>query len=392
MIQVMQSIAEWVSVVGVSGFFDMLLMALLIYTFLVWFKRTRAAFVLKGIFIVIAIYLLVRQLNLVMITSLLEKFFAGFLVVIVIIFQEELRYFFEQVASWSLNREIFGVKRKIMLPESVEVISRTLKDFARERIGALIVIKGKDIIARHLDGGVELNGKISGPLLESLFDAHSNGHDGAVIIVGETITKFSCHLPLSKDFLKLKKTGTRHAAALGLAELTDALCLVVSEEQGTISVMRKGRVQVLTDPAQLPYILERFINEVNPRQQDMFWDGFFNKNSVEKIYAVLLSVVFWFVLVYGSKLTYQNLIVPVTYAFPSGAGRVVAVDPKEIEVVLKGTRGDFYFLKKGRIKVFLNLKPVKGEQIVNIYPHNVVLPKSVVLDSFGPHEVKIHVE
>lgn len=187
------------------------------------------------------------------------------MIVIVIIFQEELRYFFEQVASWSLNREIFGVKKKVLADEDIETLSRAVKDFAREGIGALIVVQGKDIIVRHLEGGHDLNGELSGPLLESIFDPHSCGHDGAVVIAGKTVTKFACHLPLSKNFDKLKKHGTRHAAALGLSELTDALCLVVSEEYGTISVVRKGNIQLLEDPGTTPgYIGEVFSRNRSP--------------------------------------------------------------------------------------------------------------------------------
>lgn len=390
--EIINNISEWVGEIGISGFFDILFMTLLIYTFLVWFKRTRAAFVLKGIFIVMLVYLLARQFNLVMMAGVFDRFFAVSLIVIVIIFQEEVRYFFEQVASWSLNREIFGVKKKILADEGIGILSRTVKDFAREGIGALIVIQGKDIIVRHLEGGCDLNGELSGPLLESIFDPHSTGHDGAVVISGKTVTKFACHLPLSRNFERLKKHGTRHAAALGLAELTDALCLVVSEEYRTISIVRKGTIQLLEDPGQLPEVLEKFFHETGPRQQEMFWEGFLRKNSTEKIYAVIFAMLLWFVLVHGAKLTYKNWIVPVTYAAVPNTWSVKEIEPKEIEVVLKGTRADFYFIKKDRIKVFLNLKLSTGFQKVPVYSHNFVLPKSIVLDSFEPHEIKVLLE
>ncbi|MFH0754358.1 MAG: diadenylate cyclase [Candidatus Omnitrophota bacterium] len=389
MIKILNYFIECVAEIGISGFVDMFFMSLLIYTFLAWFKRTRAAFVLKGIFIVLIVYLLARHFNLVMMAGLLEKFFAVFLIVLVIIFQEELRYFFEQVASWSLNREIFGVKKKILSDEGIEILSRTIKDFAREKTGALIVLQGKDIIVRHLDGGVDLNGELSSSLLESIFDPHSSGHDGAVVIVGRTVVKFSAHLPLSKNFDKLKKHGTRHAAALGMSELTDALCLVVSEEHGTISLARKGNIDVLEDPGELPVILEKFFNETNSRSQELFRESFLRRNTREKIYSIIFAVLLWFVLVHGSKLTYKNLMVPVTYAAIPAGWEVRGIEPKEIEVVLKGTRADFYFIKKERIKAFLNLKMVNGLQEVPVHLHNIILPKSVVLDSFEPHAVKV---
>lgn len=385
----LKTLAGWLLEAGVSGFIDVMFMSLLIYTFLVWSKRTRVAFVIKGIFVVLAVYLLARQFDLVMMAGVLEKFFAVFFVIIVIIFQEELKCFFEWVASLSFTTKLFGPQRKFLPQEGVEALSRVLVDLARERIGALVVIQGKDIIARHLEGGVDLNGELSGPLLESIFDPHSTGHDGAVVVTGGKLLKFSCHLPLSKNFHKLKKHGTRHAAALGLSELSDALCLVVSEEYGTISVARKGDIEQLEDPSRLLGILEQFYQEIHPRNQESFWTGFLRQNSREKVYAVLLAALLWVVLVHGSKLTYKSLLVPVTYAALPEPWTVEKIEPAEIEVVLKGTRGNFYFLRRDRVKVFLNLKPVKNGGEIPVHSHNILLPSNIVLESFAPHSVAV---
>lgn len=390
--EIINNVFGWVKEVGPFGFLDILLVAFLIYTFLVWLKRTRVAFVLKGILIVTGLYLLSRQFNLVMVAGLFEKFFAVILIVIVVIFQEEIKYFFEQIALWSFDRKVFGVKTKLLSSSEVEILSRTIQDFAREKIGALIVIRGRDIIARHLDGGLDLNGKLSDPLLKSIFDPHSVGHDGAVVIERGKVTKFACHLPLSKSFEKLRNRGTRHAAALGLAELTDALCLVVSEERGTISVVRNGTLRVIDHPGQLQETLSDFYNEMYPQEQELFLKEFFNKNSREKIYAVAVSTLLWFVLVHGAKLTYKSFAVPVTYAPVPSSWSVREIEPKEIEVVLKGTRADFYFMRRKPAKVFLNLKLMQGLQSMPIYSHDLSVPKNFNLDSFEPREVKVVLE
>ena len=113
---------------------------------------------------------------------------------------------------------------------------------AKKRIGALIVLQGNDPLERHINGGTSLDGLVSEPLLESLFDPHSIGHDGAVIINGNRIAKFGCHLPLSINTSKYGNIGLRHTAALGLAERSDAICVVVSEEKGTISTGLSGNI------------------------------------------------------------------------------------------------------------------------------------------------------
>lgn len=289
-----------VHTIHLSGLLDMMFMSILVYAVLVWFKNSKAAFVLMGIFIVGALYIIAHQMNMVMTQAVFQGFFAVSLVAVIVIFQEEIKHFFERVAVWSLNR---GIKRYRPSPfgrREVEIIVRSVTDLARDKIGALIVIKGKDIIVRHLDGGIDLNGELSEPILKSLFDPHSDGHDGALIIDGAHITQFSCHLPLSKDLKKVNRSGTRHAAALGLAELSDAMCIVVSEEQGTISVARNGEIETVNDPEKLTHRLQLFYEEVYPTGQRT-WQGFLARNFKEKIMAIVITAILWFMLAYDGR-------------------------------------------------------------------------------------------
>ena len=132
--------------------------------------------------------------------------------------------------------------RRIYAPELIDLAYDNKNPLTnREKQVMELIAEGKDPIARHVMGGIELGGKISEPILKSIFDPHSPGHDGAVIVEHDQISLFAAHLPLSKDFQQLANVGTRHSAALGLAELSDALCIAVSEERGTISVARAGR-------------------------------------------------------------------------------------------------------------------------------------------------------
>jgi len=280
----MYTVREWVSLlteIGFSGLFDILIVTLITYAFLAALKRTqRSGLIFTGIVIVGVIYLIARKLNLLLTVSLLQGFFTVFLVALVVIFQEDLRYFFERVALWWFKRRLPLHERVSgRLPRrEVEILARTLGDLGREKIGALVVIRGKDSIARHLEGGEKVRGLLSEPLLKSIFDPHSIGHDGAVVVDRNLIDKLGCHLPLSINFGKLPGCGTRHSAALGLSERSDALCLVVSEERGTLSVARHGDIWPVPTPAELEEKLEAFYNEIFPPPEKNTWTAFFFRN------------------------------------------------------------------------------------------------------------------
>ena len=218
-----------------------------------------------------------------------QGFFAVLIIAILVIFQEELRHIFERIAVWSLQ----GASKEQSTPKLVEIVMTSVAEFAQEKIGALIVLHGRDPLDRHLDGGWDLNGELSAALLESIFDSHSLGHDGAVVIDGEKLTRFGCHLPLSKEFSKITNLGTRHTAALGMSERTDALCIVVSEEKGTITLARDGQLETIHDLQTLQDRLERFVSEKAPRPAKQNIVTFFSHNLREKAIALAMSILMW---------------------------------------------------------------------------------------------------
>jgi diadenylate cyclase len=387
----MTIIATWLREIGVAGIIDITIMALLLYSILVWMKRTRrAAAVLIGILIVAVVYLAARQFNLFLTAAILQGFFAVILVALVIIFQEELRYFFERVAYYSLeSRELLARKKNTSKPEQhVEMLVHTLGDFARDKIGALIVLRGKDLLVRHLDLGENLRGLASEKILKSIFDPHSLGHDGAVVIEGNRIDSFASRLPLSRNRGKLSNTGTRHAAALGLSELTDALCLVVSQERGTISVARHGDIRKVDDQAKLAQIIESFYDEISVNHQAKSWSNLLKKNSKEKVLATALALSLWFVLVHESKTIYQTYSIPVEHGELSDNLVLTDLEPSKVEVTLSGQRKTFDLSNAKEIRLVLKQWVFKkGKNAINISPSDLVFPDNLVLEKLEPNRV-----
>jgi diadenylate cyclase len=383
------------SEVGVSGLIDMAIVALMIYTFMVVVKRTRrSGLIFGGILITGAVYLLARKFDLKLTASILQGFFAVILVALVVIFQEDLRYFFESVALWWIERRMPLHKRKAArLPSrQVEILARTLADLARARIGALVVVRGRDLIARHLAGGEDVDGILSEPLLKSIFDPHSLGHDGAVILEGNRVARLGCHLPLSNRLEQLPRSGTRHAAALGLSELSDALCLVVSEEHGTISIARQGRISMVADPAELVSVLEAFYREViPPDSRTPGWD-FFRRNYREKAAAFAISVLLWTFLVYRSQTIYRTFEVPVGFNLLPAALAVTDCEPSEVAITLGGQRKDFGFVQPSDIRLAFNLlNASRGSRTLYVTVRDLTFPQALQLEDIEPRQVRIQI-
>lgn len=378
--------------IGWTDLLDIGVMTFLLYTVLLWFKKTRAASVLIGLVMIAAFYLAARQFNLFLTASVFQAFFAVILVAVVVIFQEELRYFFERVAVLGL-RSRFAVKRK---EEEVKweasLLVRTLFDLAKAKTGALIVVRGKDMIVRHLEGGEVLGGKVSEALLKSLLDPNSPGHDGAVILENGTLSQFGAHLPLSKNFKVIGAHGTRHAAALGLSELCDALCLVVSEEKGTVSTARRGVLKAMESPEELDRLLERFFKEIHPPEKPVGWEQFFRENLKEKGLALGLAGLLWFLQVYGSKIVYRTLSLPISHPELPADLKVASIEPPEVEVTFSGPRRSFYFMPKE--KFFLlprGWQAKEGQRTVRISPSDLAVPKNFAIENIEPPRIKVHI-
>jgi len=382
-----EKILAFLKEIGPAGLIDIILMSVLLYAVLSWFKKKRAALVLVGILTLGLVYLIAYQFRLQLTATLLQAFFAVLIIALIVIFQEELRSFFERLGAWSIKGQQGGSPPS---PTEIEILTRTLLDFSRKKIGALLVICGKDPVARHLEGGVELNGKISESILMSIFDPHSQGHDGAVVIQRDQIALFGCHLPLSKNFEENREMGTRHAAALGLTERSDVLCIVVSEEQGTLSAAQKGQIFPIQNAEHLKRVLGNFYQEILPTPHQKSGLKFFRKNPGEKIAAVCISVLLWFVVVHGAKYSVRSFKIPVEYFQLAPQLMVKEVEPDEVVATFSGPRNAFHLLGERDIRLALKLlRTEEGTEVIELSKSDFTFPKDINLENIEPNRVKV---
>ncbi len=387
----MGNLAGWLGEFGVAGVADVAVMALLIYGFLVWLKRTKqAALAVRGVLLMTGLYLVARLFDLHLTAAVFQGFFAVILVALVVIFQQELRYLFERIAQWSLDRREELLRRgpRPAKETPVDLLVNVVRDLARDRIGALIVLRGKDPLAGRVTGGERLNGELSGAILKSVFDPHSAGHDGAVILEGGTIRQFGCRLPLSKNSSALRGLGTRHAAALGLSEGTDALCIVVSEERGVVSVARHGELREIDGPG-LRQLCERFVGPTAVASGPGVAARLLRSNPREKLTAIGLATALWFVLVHEARIVQRTLRVPVQVVGPAGE-TIRSVRPSAVDVTFSGPRRAFHFV--GAEDVEVKLRPVDPGQGVSTVPvgrGDLVYPAVLELEDVSPGEVSV---
>ncbi|MCB1055099.1 MAG: diadenylate cyclase [Acidobacteria bacterium] len=368
---------------------DMAMVAVLLWTAFIWLRRTRARMALVGLGILAVVYLVARRLELQITTWILQGFFAALVLVLVVVFQEDLRRLFEQIAVWGLRR-----RSPNPAPDTTDVLVRTVAHLARHKTGALVVLPGKVPLDRHLEGGIALDGLVSGPLLLSLFDTHSPGHDGAVILAGDRIRRYAVHLPLSNHHSEVGEGGTRHAAALGLAERTDALCVVVSEERGTVSVARDGNLRRLPQPEALSAEVRDFLERPTAAggSAARAW-GRVVHYWREALVAVAAAVLLWFGLVAGSGTGDRVIVVPVEVSNLPAGYRLDGVDPAQVQVTLDGPRNQMLLLDpKKDVRVELDALLVQlGRRTFQLTPDLVSHPRDLTVIAIEPATIKLSV-
>lgn len=233
--------------------FDVGLVALVVYNLLLLIRGTRAVQMLTGILLLVGIYAIARVFDLLTLRTTLEVFFALLPVGMIVIFQDEIRRGLAQ----------FGRRSTWAMPVSgtaAEVFSEIVlacSALARQRIGGLIVIERLDGLKNYVENGIALDAQVSYDLLVNLFTPKAPLHDGAVIIQGDRISAAACFLPLTSDPELSRELGTRHRAAIGISEETDAVAVVVSEESGAISLAYQGRLETGLSPTDLRALLYR---------------------------------------------------------------------------------------------------------------------------------------
>ncbi len=251
----MQSIKTWFEKyfmwsplnISIADIVETLILAFVVYNIILWFKRTQAWLLLKGIIVLVVLYALASLFQLNTITFLFERSMDAFLVGVLVVFQPELRRALEQLGKRNILSGLIPFddskdKNERFSNETVDAIIRATFELGRAKTGALIVIEQNILLEEYINTGIILDAEVSTPLLVQIFEHNTPLHDGAVVIRGDKIVAATCYLPLSNNMNISKELGTRHRAGLGISEVTDSVTIIASEETGSVSLAVGGEL------------------------------------------------------------------------------------------------------------------------------------------------------
>ena len=246
-------------------FLDIILVALLLYQLYRLLRGTVAFNIVVGLFSIYLVWVLVRMLKMELMESIMGQFIGVGVIALIIVFHPEIRRFLVFIGThYNLNRifaldKIMGTtKKRPINQEQIDILVDACFSMARSNTGALIVISLKSELNEQINTGEKLNAKISSSLIRTIFFKNSPLHDGAIIIRGNRIAAAGCILPLTQKEID-KSMGLRHRAAIGITEISDAICIIVSEERGTISFAKEGEIHRRVAKERLIALLEENI-------------------------------------------------------------------------------------------------------------------------------------
>ena len=211
---------------------DILIVAFVVYRLILLVKGTRAERMLWGLAVIVLVYFVSQRMELFTLHWILSNFLSSIVIIVIVVFQRDIRRVLVQVGRTSFFSRGLGLKEELL-----EELTKAAFQMSKNKTGALIVLERDVGLGDYMDVGVEVDAKVSSEMVLSIFNPTSPVHDGAAIIRKGRISRVGCFLPLARDPEISKSLGTRHRAALGLTEDTDAVIIVVSEETGEVSLV-----------------------------------------------------------------------------------------------------------------------------------------------------------
>jgi uncharacterized protein (TIGR00159 family) len=343
---------------------DILFLAIVAYHLILWFQGTKALRALIGLVLLGLIFTAAKAWGMFLTTWVFQALWQALIILIIVVFQSEIRQVLERVNSLAA----LGLRRRTADSDWITETAAAVFSLARSRIGVLLVIQREDPVDEWITGCVPLDVAPSQESLAMVFNKESPMHDGAVVLKNGRITDVACYLPLSPENSLPKEWGTRHRAALGLSERCDAWVIVASEQRGTVSVSREGRIGVVDSEQDLRGLL-----------QEALWPFRLSRKTwgqrISSLVTVrwplkagtLATVCFVWLLLAGQQDFKISMSVPLQVRnLPASLQIIDPVNP-EVRIAVRGLRKEASTLNERNVKASVDLSRARtGQYTVTI--------------------------
>ncbi|MBW1910154.1 MAG: diadenylate cyclase [Deltaproteobacteria bacterium] len=366
---------------------DILFLAIVAYQLYVWFRGTRALRVLIGLVVLGGVYSLAKLWGLFLTTWVFQILWQVLVILLLILFQSEIRQVLEKVSPLRFLRSRRRVSSGALAKDLAEVVF----DLAREGTGAIIVLERDNNPSEFLSAGQTIMALPDPVLIKSIFNHHAPAHDGAIILSQGRLTQMGCILPLSERENIPEQYGTRHRAALGLSERTDAVCIVVSEERGEVSTVVGGEIINQETPKVLASRLNDWLSipEIPGPTFQGFLKGAFVQNWGPKLGALILVTLAWLILASQQEVK-TNIIAQIRYSNLPSELVLDKSSTQAVRLTLSGRRHSIKALGNQEIRVQVGVgKLSAGTHTIRLSAKNVDLPLGIVIDQVIPQDVEV---
>ena len=388
----MLTLREIFDSLSATNFIDIGLIALLVYCLVFWFKGTRSLQIIGSIIGIGVFYFIATKLGLILTSVLFQYLWAAIIVVLVIVFQPEIRQMLDRASPFRhlMSSKVNDVKKSL-----IDEVVNAVVELAREKTGALIVFQRDDRLDNLALKGKDLDCIISAELVEALFQKDSPLHDGAILIDKGRIVAAGCILPLSRDEDLSRRYGTRHRAAIGITERSDAVSIVVSEERGEVSLVCAGQIISFKKRTEFVAALEKLLTNGQMVEDSDSSDGFFSliaSNWRLKLLSLITSIFLWFVIV-GPQKSELGISVPIQYTNLPLAVEIIGQWMDRLDVRVRGSASSLDNLSPGSVRAVVDLsKVLPGLNFFRISSDKILVPPGITIAQIRPSDLQLNIE
>jgi uncharacterized protein (TIGR00159 family) len=364
---------------------DILILTYIFYRLYLWLRKKKALRMVLAILALPLFYIFAQWIDLPLSVWGLQNLWPVIIIVLVVIFQQEIR---EVLGNISLPSFFFG-RPEGLSSKIIDKIAEAVFQMAQRKMGGLIVLQRGDNLDELIREKTLLDAEINEDILISIFNSQSPLHDGAVIIQGGRIRYAAALLPLSKSTSLPKEWGTRHRAGIGITEVSDGECIIISEERGEVLLASKGKVEKKDGKEDLKENLADLTPMGDTKDKERTWPKKILKDIPIKVLFLLLVCLLW-IFVIGIRQGEVSFNIPVEYYSIPQNLEIVGEPPKEVNARLKGSQRLLSSTKPDQIRVRIDLSNAhKGINQISLAEANITTRPGITITSFYPRNIRL---